>query len=92
MNAGADPSIKNHADHDAVYEAERNGKDRVARWLLTKGKGMEEDVLGGEGEAGGEEEEVVVSVGRDANGEGENEMVDVKEVVNGVSGMKMGEK
>ena len=41
ISAGADPAILNKAGHDAVYEAEINGKDAVAEWLLTEGKGLE---------------------------------------------------
>ncbi|MCJ1231547.1 hypothetical protein MMC12_008224 [Toensbergia leucococca] len=35
--AGADPDLKNKVGHDAMYEAERNGKEEVAEWLLGKG-------------------------------------------------------
>ena len=41
IHAGADPTIVNRAGHDAVYEAEINGKEAVAQWLLTEGKGLE---------------------------------------------------
>ena len=46
IGAGADPAIRNKAGHDAVYEAEINGKDTVAEWLLTEGKGLETGVKG----------------------------------------------
>ena len=46
VNAGADPSIKNTTNHDAVYEAENNGKDEVVSWLLLEGKGLETEVKG----------------------------------------------
>ncbi|KAL8740218.1 MAG: hypothetical protein Q9190_007058 [Brigantiaea leucoxantha] len=46
VNAGADPSIKNATNHDAVYEAENNGKDEVVSWLLLEGKGLETGVKG----------------------------------------------
>ena len=36
LAAGADPSVKNLAGHDAVYEAEINSKDAVVEWLLNK--------------------------------------------------------
>ena len=41
MEAGADPTVLNKAGKDAVYEAETGGKDEVATWLLTEGKGLE---------------------------------------------------
>lgn len=50
LAAGADPTIVNKAGHDAVYEAEVNGKDEVARFILEKGIGLERGV-GGKGEA-----------------------------------------
>ena len=63
--AGADPAIRNIAGHDAVYEAERNGKQEVVEWLL-----KETGVVGeksGEEEKG-EEEEVMDVKDRDADG------------------------
>lgn len=66
LAAGADPTVVNRAGHDAVYEAEVNGKDEVARLILEKGIGLERGVGGkgggvegvmGEGEAAGEEGE-----------------------------------
>ncbi|KAL8989353.1 MAG: hypothetical protein Q9177_001745 [Variospora cf. flavescens] len=53
--AGADPAMRNLAGHDAVYEAERSGKDAVARWLLIEGKGLEKGMQRSAGDA---EEEV----------------------------------
>ncbi|KAI9878277.1 MAG: hypothetical protein M1830_001377 [Pleopsidium flavum] len=47
VQAGADPGITNKAGHDAVYEAEVNGKDDVVEWLLTEGKGLDAGVEGG---------------------------------------------
>ena len=47
IGAGADPTITNHAGHDAVYEAEINGRDTVVEWLLTEVKGLETGVKGG---------------------------------------------
>ncbi|KAL8858545.1 MAG: hypothetical protein Q9178_004839 [Gyalolechia marmorata] len=74
--AGADPAIRNNAGHDAVYEAERNGKQEVVEWLL-----KETGIVGeksGEEEKGeeekGEEEEVMDVKDRDADG-----VVDVQE-------------
>lgn len=46
IDAGADPTIINKAGHDAVYEAEINGKDTVVEWLLTKGRGLETGITG----------------------------------------------
>jgi ankyrin repeat protein len=36
VQAGADPGVTNRAGHDAVYEAEVNGKEQVVEWLLTE--------------------------------------------------------
>lgn len=47
VEAGADPTVMNTAGKDAVYEAEANGKDEVAAWLLTEGKGLQSAVGGG---------------------------------------------
>ncbi|KAI9777270.1 MAG: hypothetical protein M1839_009000 [Geoglossum umbratile] len=41
FEAGADPTILNDAGHDAVYEAEINGKDDVVRYLLTEADAIE---------------------------------------------------
>ncbi|MCJ1393932.1 hypothetical protein MMC18_007468 [Xylographa bjoerkii] len=65
LAAGADPTIVNNAGHDAIYEAEANGKEEVSRWVLMEGKGLEKAVGSGdikgsrsaEGEEDGEEEE-----------------------------------
>ncbi len=46
IGAGADPTITNKAGHDALYEAEINGKDAVVEWLLTEGRGLETGVKG----------------------------------------------
>lgn len=43
MAAGADPCVTNQAGHDAVYEAEINSEDAVAKWLLTQGNGSKSD-------------------------------------------------
>ncbi len=47
MQAGADPTLTNKAGHDAVYEAELNGKEKVVEWLITEGKGLDTGVGGG---------------------------------------------
>ncbi|KAL8873279.1 MAG: hypothetical protein Q9174_001225 [Haloplaca sp. 1 TL-2023] len=36
VNSGADSSIKNNAGYDAVFEAERAGKEGVVEWLLAQ--------------------------------------------------------
>lgn len=46
IGAGAIPAIRNTAGHDAVYEAERNGKQDVVEWLLKEGNGLERGVEG----------------------------------------------
>ncbi|KAL8796433.1 MAG: hypothetical protein Q9182_007379 [Xanthomendoza sp. 2 TL-2023] len=46
IGAGADPTIRNNAGHDAVYEAERSGKTEVVEWLLTEGQGLESGIAG----------------------------------------------
>ncbi|MCJ1398979.1 hypothetical protein MMC11_002181 [Xylographa trunciseda] len=48
LAAGADPTIVNNAGHDAIYEAEANGKEEVSRWVLMEGKGLEKAVGSGE--------------------------------------------
>lgn len=73
LAAGADSTVVNRAGHDAVYEAEVNGKVEVARFILEKGIGLEsgiggkgggvEGVMRG-GEAAGEEgEDVEMTMG-----------------------------
>lgn len=46
IDAGADPTMINKAGHDAVFEAEINGKGAVVEWLLTEGKGLQTGVTG----------------------------------------------
>lgn len=53
LDAGADPTIKNKAGHDAVYEAEINDKTEVVEWVLTEGSGLEKGI--GDSEGGGQE-------------------------------------
>ena len=64
IGAGADPGIVNAAGHDAVYEAEVNGKDDVVEWLLKECMGLEKAV--------GNVDEGV----QETEGEGEKEIVD----------------
>lgn len=56
MAANADPTVPNSAGHDAVYEAEVNGKVEVVAWILGNCGGVEEGV----GVKGEQEEEVQV--------------------------------
>ncbi|MCJ1290639.1 hypothetical protein MMC34_002181 [Xylographa carneopallida] len=84
LAAGADPTVTNNAGHDAIYEAEANGKDEVSRWVLMEGKGLETAVGSGndrksgngrgeaEGERGerGEEEEGGQRIGVESEMEG----------------------
>ncbi|KAL8904119.1 MAG: hypothetical protein Q9171_007163 [Xanthocarpia ochracea] len=79
--AGADPAIRNIAGHDAVYEAERNGKEEVVEWLL-KETGIVGEKSGEEEK--GEEEEVMDVKDRDQDG-----AVDVRDRL---GNMKMEEK
>src|SRR5437667_1408199 len=48
LEAGADPTVLNDAGHDAVYEAEINGKDDVVGYLLTEASVIEK-AIGAEG-------------------------------------------
>lgn len=88
MNAGADPAIKNKAGHDAVYEAETGEKEKIVAWLLSEGKGPQTGMEGSEEERQ-EEETIEGKEGQDKydeqNGDG------VKDVQNGVAGMKVEE-
>ncbi|EON63052.1 hypothetical protein W97_02279 [Coniosporium apollinis CBS 100218] len=56
LDLGADPSALNNLGHDAVYEAESNGKNEVVELILRK-SGVLEQAIGGikamEGEASG---------------------------------------
>jgi uncharacterized protein len=55
VSLGADASVANLAGHDAVYEAELNGKDEVVGWLLEKATGLETGIAGNVGELEGDE-------------------------------------
>jgi len=50
--AGARPALLNAAGHDAVFEAERAGRQDVVEWLLKEGEGLETGVGGGREEEG----------------------------------------
>jgi ankyrin repeat protein len=41
FEAGADPTTLNNAGHDAVYEAEINGKEEVVGYLLARTNAVE---------------------------------------------------
>ncbi|KAH0563192.1 hypothetical protein GP486_002238 [Trichoglossum hirsutum] len=41
FEAGADPTMLNDAGHDAIYEAEINGKEEVVAYLLAEAKAVE---------------------------------------------------
>ena len=81
MSAGADPSAVNSAGHDAVYEAEINGKEEVVGWLLKEGWGLERGVGGvaEDGKEGGE------GVDEDEEGNGVEE---VGERMEGLGGLE----
>lgn len=91
IGAGADPAIRNNAGHDAVYEAERAGKDEVVEWLLEEGKGLENGV----GERNGETEEEVKGEdestvnGEDCSDDGKN---GVTQLQNDMGKMRIEEK
>lgn len=70
VSHGADPALLNVAGHDAVFEAERAGKDEVVDWLLKESGGLEKGVGGGVEEEG-EAEDVDVEE-RDGTGGGES--------------------
>ena len=70
VEVGADPSIANAAGHDALFEAERSGKDDgkgVADWLLVHCEGLEKatsgQVVQGEGDVMAEVGEAVGEMG-----------------------------
>ena len=71
--ADADASLTNKAGKDAIYEAEANGKNEVAEWLLTEGKWLERGVSG----SGGKVEDGVVGEGAEDGAEGEEGSDDV---------------
>jgi len=77
IDAGADPTIKNNAGHDPVYEAEINDKTDVVDWVLKEGgEGLESGVAGDqedegeeEGEGSGAMEEEEEEVNRESHGD-----------------------
>ena len=96
--AGADPTRKNGAGHDAVYEAERAEKAEVVEFLLRECKQVEtgagrfdkveEESLrsgGGDEEGGDSTEGSKLNGGRMANGGIDDG--DVKELEKGMEGM-----
>lgn len=89
VDAGADPTIKNNAGHDAVYEAELNDKTEVVEWVLKEGgEGLEEGIAN-EGEAEGDTEDTDM-VEEDTK-EGKNDM-DVDGVENGLRHLQTQDK
>ncbi|CAL8583928.1 ankyrin repeat-containing protein [Xanthoria parietina] len=91
LAAGADPAILNVAGHDAVYEAERSGKQEVVEWLLKSGNGLETGIsLPQQSEE--LQEDVDEGLGTE-NPRGEDgDGSDVEQMANGVGNMKMQEK
>ncbi|KAL8781221.1 MAG: hypothetical protein Q9213_006114 [Squamulea squamosa] len=88
LAAGADPTIRNIAGHDAVYEAERSGKQEVVEWLLREGSGLESGV---EGSCVTKEEEVPgVEVEKEVQNENGHQAKErILEVQNGLGNLKM---
>ncbi|KAL8772804.1 MAG: hypothetical protein Q9209_002149 [Squamulea sp. 1 TL-2023] len=80
LAAGADPTIRNVAGHDAVYEAERSGKQEIVKWLLKEVDGLESAVVGSRGTQEEEvagvkmEKEVQIESGHDEAKEKTSEM------------------
>lgn len=72
VSLGADAAILNTAGHDAVFEAEQNGKNDVVGWLLVEG-GALDTVVGAL-----KEEEVAESSKNGAQDEDEGEAVEMK--------------
>lgn len=93
MNAGAEPAMRNHAGHDAVYEAERSGREEVVRWLLIEGRGLERGVTGGgwdgDREEDAEEEESGIKGGKEGDGERGKP---VGEIENGMRNIELGKE
>ncbi|KAF4313752.1 putative ankyrin repeat containing protein yar1 [Botryosphaeria dothidea] len=72
VSLGADAAILNTAGHDAVFEAEQNGKNDVVGWLLVEG-GALDTVVGAL-----KEEEVAESSKNGEQDEDEGETVEMK--------------
>ncbi|KAL8972422.1 MAG: hypothetical protein Q9183_000554 [Haloplaca sp. 2 TL-2023] len=87
VNSGADPSIKNNAGYDAVFEAERAGKQGVVEWLLAQSKPGSQ-AAEGEGIA----KELEVEGKETGNGDAGEEVVNgigVGNLQNGMSNMRI---
>ncbi|KAL8737266.1 MAG: hypothetical protein Q9181_001852 [Wetmoreana brouardii] len=87
VERGADLEVKNNVGCDAVFEAERGGKEEVVGWLLGQQKGGEDDKErdGLEGEIEVDEKDGGVEGANMENGNGDG----VEEVKNGVERLKM---
>ncbi|KAL8666504.1 MAG: hypothetical protein Q9168_007465 [Polycauliona sp. 1 TL-2023] len=100
IGAGADPSLTNSAGHDAVYEAERSGKQEVVEWLLKEGSGLEKGVGGStqdekvdENDENDEEDDVrEEEIDREIIKDGDKEKDGIEQVQNGMGDMKVEEK
>lgn len=94
ISSGADPAVRNQAGHDAVFEAEKSGKEEVVRWLLSEGRGLERSVTDGGGEKEAEEEEEEEAENEGGTGGREKEYGEKGEGVggieNGFEGMELG--
>ncbi|KAI9822399.1 MAG: hypothetical protein M1827_000118 [Pycnora praestabilis] len=86
VDAGADPTVRNGAGHDVVFEAEGAGREGVVAWLLSEGGGEDdEDERGGDegnGEGLRQEEE-------EEEEEGQEGKEGMGEVERGVEGMNV---
>ena len=71
FEAGADPTMLNNAGHDAVYEAEINGKDDVVGYLLAEADALEK----GSGVENVEDDDTQDSQGNDTS---ENKLGDAE--------------
>ncbi|KAI4251171.1 MAG: hypothetical protein L6R42_008482 [Xanthoria sp. 1 TBL-2021] len=91
--AGADPAIRNIAGHDAVYEAERSGKQEVVEWLLKEGNGLERGVEGAKQDEEKDEEGYEETFEPDNEGSRDKEKgKGVEQVLNRLGNIKMEEK
>ncbi|KAI4090093.1 MAG: hypothetical protein LQ339_008436 [Xanthoria mediterranea] len=89
--AGADPAIRNFAGHDAVYEAERSGKQDVVEWLLKEANGLETGVSSPQ-QREDLQEDVDEGLSTTTTRAEDGDRSDVDQVLNGVGNMKMGEE
>ncbi|KAL8840805.1 MAG: hypothetical protein Q9176_003652 [Flavoplaca citrina] len=90
IGAGADPALRNTAGHDAVYEAERNGKQDIVEWLLKEGNGLERGVKGAKQDVEGDLDTDEISNGDLKDEEAVKD--GIKEVQDELGNMKMEEK